>query len=102
MDPASRGLLEGWIAGVAQRPDHHCGVFTAGDGEAFGPRARPWDFPDILRDGRVVDDALFLELGNGLLRIDGVRDVARGEHAWGPGLRVSGIIDGAATEVWLV
>ena len=102
MDPASRDLLDGWIAGVLQRPDHHCGVFVGADGQSFGQRARPWDYPDILVSGGVGDDALVLELSDGPLRVDDVRAVARGEHPWGPGLRVPGALDGAPTEVWLV
>ena len=102
MDSASRGLLEGWVAGVLTRPEHHCGVFTGTDGESFGHRARPWDYPDILVSGRVDDASLLLELSDGVVRIDDIRAVARGEHAWGAGLLVSGTISGAPAEVWLV
>lgn len=102
MDSASRALLEGWIAGVQQRPHHHCGVLTGSDGEAFGPRARPWDYPDILVDGHVDAGALTLHLIDGTLRVDDVLDVIPGDHAWGPGLRVSGFVAGSPAEVWLV
>jgi len=102
VDPASRDLLDGWISGVLARADHHCGVFIGDDGQPFGPRARPWDYPDILVSGGVRDDALVLELSDGSLRLDDVRAVSRGEHPWGPGLRVTGALDGAPTEVWLV
>lgn len=102
MDPASRDLLGGWIAGVLQRPDHHCGVFIGNDGQSFGPRARPWDYPDILVSGGVEGQALVLELSDGSLRLQVVHEVVPGTHPWGPGLRVAGTIDGAPTEVWLV
>ncbi|TEX51061.1 MAG: hypothetical protein B7C55_07610 [Actinomycetales bacterium mxb001] len=102
MDPASRDLLDGWISGVLARADHHCGVFIGDDGQPFGPRARPWDYPDILVSGGVHDDALVLELSDGSLRLHGVHDVVPGTHPWGPGLRVTGTIDDVPTEVWLV
>lgn len=102
MDPASRDLLADWVTRVRQRPDQHCGVFTDTDGDAFGHRARPWDSPDILVGGRVEDDALVLELSDGVVRIDDIRAVTRGEHAWGAGLLVSGTISGAPAEAWLV
>jgi len=102
VDPASRALLEGWIAGVLTRPEHHCGVFTGTDGDPFDHRARPWDYPDILMSGRVDDESLLLVLSDGVFRVDDVRAVARGEHAWGPGLLVSGTISGAPAGVWLV
>ena len=102
MDPASRDLLDGWITGVLARPGHPCGVFVGGDGQPFGPRARPWDLPDILIGGRVSDDALVLDLGDGAVRMHAVHDVVAGTHPWGPGLHVMGLIDGVPTEVWLV
>jgi len=55
-----------------------------------------------LMSGRVDDESLLLELSDGVLRVDDVRAVARGEHAWGPGLLVSGTISGAPAGVWLV
>ena len=102
MDPANRDLLADWLARVMQRPDHHCGVFIGSDGASFGHRARPWDYPDILVNGRLEGDAVVLELSNGALRLDDVHAVARGEHAWGPGLLVSGSVSGAPSQVWLV
>ncbi len=102
MDAASRGLLEGWIAGVLQRPQCHCGVFVGDDGRAFGPRARPWDSPDVLVTGEVLDDALVLELGDGAMLIDAVGSVEPGDHPWGAGLRVTGVVAGSPCEIWLV
>lgn len=102
MDAASRGLLEGWISGVLQRPQCHCGVFVGGDGRAFGPRAHPWDSPDVLVTGEVVDDALVLELSDGAMLIDGVGGVEPGDHPWGTGLRVTGVVAGSPCEIWLV
>ena len=102
MDAASRGLLEGWISGVLQRPQCHCGVFIGDDGRAFGPRAHPWDSPDVLVTGEVVDDALVLELSDGAMLIDGVGGVEPGDHPWGAGLRVTGVVAGSPCEIWLV
>ena len=102
MDAASRALLESWVTGVGKRPGRQCGVFTGTDGEPFGPRARPLDYPDILIAGHVVDDALILELSDRTERIDAVTEVLPGEHAWGPGLQVSGRIAGSGADVWLV
>ena len=102
MDAASRGLLEGWIAGVLQRPQCHCGVFVGDDGRAFGPRAHPWDSPDVLVTGEVVDDALVLGLSDGAMRIDGVDRVELGDHPWGASLRVTGAVAGSPCEIWLV
>lgn len=102
MDAASRSLLEGWIAGVLQRPQCHCGVFVGDDGRAFGPRAHPWDSPDVLVTGDVVDDALVLGLGDGAMLIDNVDSVEPGDHPWGAGLRVTGAVAGSPREIWLV
>jgi hypothetical protein len=102
VDAASRGLLEGWISGVLQRPQSHCGVFVGDDGRAFGPRAHPWDSPDVLVTGEVVDDALVLELSDGAMLIDGVGGVEPGDHPWGAGLRVTGVVAGSPCEIWLV
>jgi len=35
-------------------------------------------------------------------RVDAVADVVPGDHAWGRGLRVSGLVAGSAVDVWLV
>lgn len=102
MDAAHRTLLESWVAGVLQRPGHHCGVFTGTDGEPFGHRARPWDYPDTLVAGRFDGDALMLELSDRSERVDAITDVVPGEHGWGPGVRVSGLVAGSPAEVWLV
>lgn len=102
MDAADRALLESWVAGVAARPGHHCGVFTGTDGEPFGPRARPWDYPDILIAGRLDGEALILELSDRTERIDAVSDVVPVDHSWGPGLQVSGLVAGSPADVWLV
>ncbi|MBM3685671.1 MAG: hypothetical protein FJW85_01525 [Actinobacteria bacterium] len=102
MDPASRELLADWVTRVRQRPHHHCGVFAGTDGDAFGHRARPWDYPDVLIDGRLEDDALVLQLSDGAIRLDAVHGVVHGDHPWGPGLLVSGSINGTPAEVWLV
>ena len=102
MDAAGRALLESWIAGVSQRPGQHCGVFTGREGEPFGHRARPWDYPDILTAGHVDGDALVLELSDRVERVDAVADVVPGEHAWGPGLHVSGLVAASPAHVWLV
>jgi hypothetical protein len=102
VDAASRGLLEGWISGVLQRPQCHCGVFVGDDGRAFGPRAHPWDSPDVLVTGEVVDDALVLGLSDGAMLIDGVSSVEPGDHPWGTGLRVTGAVAGTPCEIWLV
>ena len=90
------------MAGVRQRPGRHCGVFTGSEGEPFGHRARPWDYPDILIAGDVDGDGLVLELSDRVERIDAITSVVPGEHAWGPGLRVSGLVAGSLAEVWLV
>jgi len=102
VDAASRGLLEGWIAGVLQRPQCHCGVFVGDDGRAFGPRAHPWDSPDVLVTGEVVDGALVLQLGDGAMLIDRVSSVEPGDHPWGASLRVTGAVAGSPCEIWLV
>jgi hypothetical protein len=102
VDAASRGLLERWIAGVLQRPQCHCGVFVGDDGRAFGPRARPWDSPDVLVTGEVLNDALVLGLSDGAMRIDRVDRVEPGDHPWGASLRATGAIDGTPCEIWLV
>lgn len=102
MDDVSRSLLDRWVAGVGQRPGRHCGVFTGSDGEPFGHRARPWDYPDILIAGDIDGDALLLELSDRVERVDTIADVVPGEHAWGPGLRVSGLVAGSPADVWLV
>lgn len=101
MDAAHRALLENWVAGVSQRPGHHCGVFTGADGEPFGHRARPWDCPDVLIAGHLIGDSLELELSDRTERVV-VTDVVPGEHGWGVGLRVSGLVAGQPAEVWLV
>lgn len=102
MNAAGRALLESWMAGVRQRPGQHCGVFTGADGEPFGHRARPWDYPDILIAGRLEDETLVLELSDRIERVDAIADVVPGDHAWGPGLRLSGLIAGSPADVWLV
>lgn len=102
MDAAHRALLESWVAGVTERPGRHCGVFAGTDGEPFGHRARPWDYPDILIAGDIDGDALVLELSDRVDRVDAVADVVPGDHAWGPGLRVSGLVAGSPADVWLV
>ena len=102
MDPANRDLLEDWIIRVGTRPGRHCGVFAGDDGQSFGHRARPWDYPDILLSGRTTDDSLELELSDGALRVDDVLSVTPDEHPWGQGLRVDGFVQGAPCEVWLV
>lgn len=102
MDAAHRALLESWVAGVTERPGQHCGVFTGTDGEPFGHRARPWDYPDILVAGHLDGAALVLELSDRTERVDAITDVVPGEHGWGPGLRVSGVVAGSTGDVWLV
>ena len=102
MDAAHRTLLESWVAGVTNRPGRHCGVFTGTDGEPFGHRARPWDDPDILIAGDIAGEALVLELSDRVERVDAIAHVVAGDHAWGPGLRVSGLVAGSAADVWLV
>ena len=102
MDPTHRDLLDGWLARVASRPERHCGVFVGDDGESFGHRARPWDYPDVLVSGTVDQGAFVLQFSDGMLHVDEVDSVVPAEHAWGLGLLVSGLINGAATKVWLV
>ncbi len=102
----ARFLLQGWLDDVAGRPNGICGIFFEGDGQAFGPRGRPWDEPDLLIEGRVEADCLILRADGAHgaidLRLADLDEVIRDDHPWGSAIRISGILDGRRYQIWLV
>ncbi len=101
-----RRLLQQWLDRVLARPSAVCGVFTGDEGQPFGPRARPWDEPDLLIDATLTADGIRLDLDSYGVRvpwaISGVVEVVEAEHPWGPALRVMRTTREGADIVWLV
>jgi len=100
-------LIESWIAEVRSRPNGMCGIFLdADDGQPNGPRARPWDEPDLLVSATVAVSTLRLRFDRyGAMcdvEIADITGVERAQHPWGAGLLVCGSIGDEATQIWLV
>lgn len=100
-------LIESWIAEVRSRPNGMCGIFLdANDGQPRGPRARPWDEPDLLVSAALDVSTLRLRFDRyGAMfdvEIADITGVEPAQHSWGAGLLVCGAIGGAATNIWLV
>lgn len=107
MTEPSLGLIAEWIQQVHSRPQHACGIFLdAHDGQPFGPRARPWDEPDLLISATLRGGALDLRFDRYgavfQVTLGAISAVTHTEHPWGAGLQVTGDCDGASTTVWLI
>jgi len=100
-------LIESWIAEVRSRPNGMCGIFLdADDGQPNGPRARPWDEPDLLVSATLDVSMLRLRFDRygavcdvEIADITGVEPV---QHSWGAGLLVCGSMGHTATQIVLV
>lgn len=104
---AASTLIDDWIATVRSRPNAMCGIFLDdSDGQPGGSRARPWDEPDLLVSAVRADHTLSLRFDRYGAVIDieitDITAVEANKHPWGEGVRVTGTISGAATQIWLV